>query len=194
MYEKVKTRRQQRKFEKTWEYFCKKYNWYNDPYAKDGDRYNLLLHKRPSYKPKKVIGTVEFIPYDPNNPNSTVEGINRFEFSKLSDVRLYQNRTWEVDKLCIHEDYQRKGYFLLFLHIIMEHANKHNTKYYLALIEKRLYQMLKVSFGSNVEQQGSPLVGPGDSSLIPTTIHIEKLLMDEKGGKYRRLYNKTSVL
>src|SRR5690625_3371667 len=159
MYERVKTRRQQKKFEKTWEYFCKKYNWYNDPYAKDGNRYNLLLHKRQFYKPREVIGTIEFIPYDPNNPNSTVEGKHRFEYSKLSNVIKYEKRIWEIDKLCIHEAYQRKGYFSLLVHIIMEHASKNNTKYYLALIEKKFYRMLKISFGSIVEQQGSPLVG-----------------------------------
>ena len=49
MYEIVRTAKQQKKFEVTWEYFCRLYGWRNDPYAKSGVRYNLL-------HPEKSIG------------------------------------------------------------------------------------------------------------------------------------------
>ncbi|MEB3103246.1 hypothetical protein [Ferviditalea candida] len=58
--------------------------------------------------PRQQNGTVEFIPYDPFNPYSTVEGPHRCEFSKLDEIRLNQQLVWEIDKLCMHEKYQRQ--------------------------------------------------------------------------------------
>ncbi|MDQ0217501.1 hypothetical protein ELQ35_06815 [Peribacillus cavernae] len=182
MYEIVKTYRQQKKFENTWEYFCEKYGWYNDPYAKNGVRYNLLLPMGNSIRQKEVIGTIEFIPYDPRNPNSTVEGPSRFEFSKYDEIRLHQNRIWEIDKLCIHKEYQRQGYFQHFMHVFYDHANRNNPKYYLALIEKKLFRMLRISFGFRVEQKGEAYVGP-NTVLIPVVFDIEKMMQDEETVK-----------
>src|SRR5690625_3744934 len=107
MYELVKTSCQQKQFEKTWEYFCTKYDWLNDPYAKDGQRYNLITHQGFIYKRKKAIGTIEFIPYDPTSKSSTVEGTDRFEFSKYDEIKLNQDYIWEIDKLCIRSEERR---------------------------------------------------------------------------------------
>ena len=182
MYEIVKTRRQQKAFEHTWEYFCHKYGWCNDPYAKNGIRYNLLLHNVGAFRQKKVIGTIEFIPYDPKNTNSTVEGPTRWEFSKYEEVRLHQERIWEIDKLCIHQDYQRQGYLQHIVHILYDHAVRNKPKYYLALIEKKLYRMLRISFGIGVERKGEELVGP-QTVLIPILFDIEKIMQDEERVK-----------
>src|SRR5690625_1076274 len=184
MYELVKTSRQQKQFEKTWEYFCAKYDWVNDPYAKDGLRYNLIAYHGFIYKRKKTIGTIELIPYDPNNKDSTVEGSDRFHFSKYDDIRLHKDHIWEIDKLCIHKDYQRQGYFQNFIHIIFYHATENHAKYYLALIEQKLYRMLKFILGSAIEQKGDPIAG-STTSLIPVVIHIEEILNDEE--KTRKL-------
>ena len=173
MFEIVTTTKQQKQFETTWEYFCKKYGWDNDPYAKDGIRYNLLL---PGIK-KKVIGTVEFIPYNPNNPNSTVEG--RFPFSSFEDIRIHQERVWEIDKLCLHKDYHRLGYFDYFIHVFYEHIIHNHPKYYVALMERKFFRMVRISFGLGVEQRGEAMVGP-DSVLIPVVLDIEKIIQDEK--------------
>lgn len=143
----------------------------NDPYAVNGCRYNLLYRKGRIYRTKKVIGTIEFIPYDPKNLNSTVEGPAKFRFSKFDEIRSHQNQTREIDKLCIHKDFQRRGYFQIFMHILYDHATKNNPKYYLALIEKKFYRMLRISYGSNVKQKGEAHVGP-TSALIPTVIDI----------------------
>ncbi|OZU89297.1 hypothetical protein CIL03_06150 [Virgibacillus indicus] len=177
MYEIVQTKRQQKHFETTWEYFCNKYGWYNDPYAENGNRYNLLLHKKGFCKRKKVIGTIEFIPYDPKNPQSTVE--TRFQFSKYDEIKLQQNRIWEIDKLCLHKDYQRKGYFHAFSHVLYDHITKNEPKYYLALIEKKFFRMLKMMLGSVVEQKGEALIGP-TTALIPTVFNIEKVMEDKE--------------
>lgn len=180
MYELVKTARQQKKFQTTWEYFCDKYKWVNDPYAKDGVRYNLLLHKKGFYKKSKVIGTIEFIPYNPQNPNSTVEG--RFNFSKYDEIARHQQEIWEIDKVCIHQDYQRQGYIQIFSQIIYEHAAEHRPKCYLALIEKKLYRWLKFSFGSYVKQKGTALDVP-TTSLIPAVLEIEEFMKAEEAGQ-----------
>lgn len=182
MYELVKTSRQQKNFEKTWEYFCEKYDWFNDPYAKDGQRYSLIIRKGAIYKRKKTIGTIEFIPYNPNNKDSTVEGPDRFQFSKYEEIKLNKDRIWEIDKLCIHEDYQRQGYFINFIHIIFQHAAKNQTKYYLSLMEQKLYRMLKIKLGTFIEQKGEPLVG-ATTSLIPTIIHIEKIINNQEKAR-----------
>lgn len=179
MYELVKTARQQKKFKITWEYFCKVYHWKNDPYAEDGWRYNLVYQKSGIYRRKKVIGTIEFIPYDPKNPNSTVEGPTKFTFSKYEEIKSRQNQTWEIDKLCIHKDYQRQGYFQTFMHILYDHATKNNPKYYLALIERKFYRMLRIAYGSNVKQKGDALIGT-TTALIPTVIDIGKIMEDKE--------------
>lgn len=179
MYELVKTSRQQREFAKTWEYFCVKYGWVNDPYAVNGNRYNLLMQQGRFYKRKKVIGTIEFIPYDPENPNSTVEQPGRFSFSEYNEIKLNRDLIWEIDKLCIHHYYQRQGYFQILLHIIFQHATQNNAKYYLALIEKKFYRMLRILLGSSVQQKGEALIGPS-TALIPTIIDIKKFMEDER--------------
>jgi hypothetical protein len=179
MYEIVKTSQQQETFERTWEHFCNKYGWYNDPYAKNGVRYILFL-PGGSRGQKKVIGTVEFIPYDPKNPDSTVE--NRCRFSKYEEIRLHQDQSWEIDKLCIHEEYQRQGYFQLFMYVFHDHATKHKPKYYLALMEKKFYRMLRISFGFKVVQKGEAQIGP-TTSLIPVVFDIEKMMQEEEKVK-----------
>ncbi|KIL49342.1 hypothetical protein [Jeotgalibacillus soli] len=179
MYEIVRTSRQQKEFEETWEYFCNKYNWYNDPYAKNGIRYNLLLPGTETKRRKKIIGTIEFIPYNPTNPHSTVEGPNRFGFSTYEEIRLHQHRTWEIDKLCLHKEYHRRGFFHIFMHVFHNHAKTNSPKYYLALVEKKFFRMLKISFGLGVEQKGEELTGPG-TTLVPVVFDIEKMMQDEE--------------
>ncbi|WP_431800792.1 hypothetical protein [Halobacillus andaensis] len=195
MYEIVNTSGQQKKFEKTWEYFCKKFNWVNDPYALNGIRYNLLLPgNNRIFRRRKVIGTIEFIPYDPANPPSTVEG--RYKFSTHKEIQSHQQKVWEIDKLCIHETYQRKGNFESVLHILYDHAMTHYPKYYVALMEKRLYRMVKFYYGYGVEKKGEELLGP-TSSLVPVIIdveqitsrqeYLEKLIGKKREGKYYSL-------
>ena len=173
MFEIVITKRQQKQFQDSWEYFCEKYNWENDPYAKDGIRYNLLLPE----KMKKVIGTIEFIPYDPHNPNSTVEG--RFSFFSFEDIRVNQKRVWEIDKLCLNKEFHRQGYFENFMNVFYDHALTHRPKYYVALMEKKFYRMMRISFGLGVEQRGEALIGPS-GALIPIVFDIEKIMQDEE--------------
>ncbi|MCP3029209.1 hypothetical protein [Halobacillus sp. A5] len=178
MYEIVTTHKQQKKFKKTWEYFCEKYCWINDPYAADGIRYNLISqNRRMRIIRKRVIGTIEFIPYNPYNPHSTVEG--RHPFSKLIEIKSNIDYVWEIDKLCIHEDFQRAGNFETFIHIMYDHIQRYKARYYVALIEKRLYRLIKFYYGYGVEKTGSELEGPA-SSLIPVLIDVEKIVRNDK--------------
>ena len=176
MFEIVTSPKQQQKFEQTWEYFCKLYNWKNDPYAKDGVRYNLLISPR-KISNRKTIGTIEFIPYYPGNPESTVEGSGRYQFSELDEIKLNPGRIWEIDKLCIHQDYQNQGYLNVFMHIFYDHASKYRPKYYIALIEKKFYRALRISYGLSVEQIGDPFIGP-NNSLLPVIFNIETMMQN----------------
>ncbi|PAV31563.1 hypothetical protein CIL05_02590 [Virgibacillus profundi] len=80
--------------------------------------------------------------------------------------------------MCIHKDYQRQGYFQIFSHILYDHINKNGSKYYVALIEKKFYRMLRFMLGSGVEQKGKALIGP-TTALIPTILNINKIMEDE---------------
>lgn len=178
MYERVETSLQQKKFENTWEYFCDLYGWKNDPYAKSGIRYNLLHPKKNIGRRPKTIGTIEFIPYYPNNPETTVEGIGKFEFYDLEEIKNHPGRVWEIDKLCIHKDHHKQKFLYVFMHIFHDHAIKHKPKYYIALIEKKFFRALRISYGLAVEQKGDPIKGPG-TSLIPVIFDIEKIMQNK---------------
>lgn len=183
-YERVHTDKQQRQFEETWEYFCRKYDWENDPYAPNGVRYNLIVPGQRWFGKRKVMGTIEFIPYDPNNPNSTVEGRYGMSFYALQEIRDHRERVWEVDKICLHEDYQRKGFFHIFPEILLEHAKEHKAKYYLGLMEEKFYRMLRIGYGLDVVRKGSPVQGP-KTTLVPVVFNVESILHHE--GKLNRL-------
>lgn len=178
MFEVVRTNRQQKNFAKVWEYTCSKKGWINDPYAEQGIRYNLLTPSKIPLLPNKVVGTIEFIPYDPKNPHSTVEGPSRAKFSLYDDIRKYQTRTWEIDKLCIHETFQRKGFFEGLIDIIYDHAKTYSPKYYVALIDKKLARMLKILYGFGNEQRGEAFESD-ESVLIPVVFDIERMMSNE---------------
>lgn len=175
MYVEVKTKEQQKAFQRTWEFFCQKYAWHNDPYAENGIRYLLLAPDCSRNSLEHVVGTIEFIPYDPRNRNSTVEG--RCRFSQYNDIAQHQDRTWEIDKLCIAEEYQRKGFFKQFMPIFHDHAKQYKPKYYLSFMDKKLFRMLRISFGLAMEQRGTEQIGPANS-FVPAVIDIERLLQN----------------
>ncbi|WP_026675598.1 GNAT family N-acetyltransferase [Alkalihalobacterium bogoriense] len=178
MFEVVRTNRQQKKFAKVWEYMCSKKGWINDPYAEQGIRYNLLTPSKIPLLPNKVVGTIEFIPFDPKNPHSTVEGPSRAKFSLYDDIRKYQSRTWEIDKLCIHKSFQRQGLFQEIMEIIYDHAKIYAPKYYVALIDKKLARMLKILYGLAIEQRGE-VFESDDSVLVPIVFDIERIMNDK---------------
>lgn len=178
MYALVGSKRQDRSFRRTWAFFCSKYGWGNDPCAKEGVRYVLLRGGRMPFVRRRTIGTIEFIPYRPGNPRSTVEGPYKHPFSSEPEIRESPYRIWEIDKLCIAEAYQRQGRFGTFLEIFYDHAERFAPRYYIALIERRLYRMLRIVFGLGIEQRGPVMQGP-TSALIPVMFDIERIMRDK---------------
>ncbi|MGX1193688.1 GNAT family N-acyltransferase [Metabacillus sp. SLBN-84] len=170
--EKVNNETQQQEFENTWEFLCSKMGWFNDPYSDQGVRYLIVLEENNN---REIIGTIEFIPYHPNNPYSTVEGKTEKSFSVIPEFNNNYKRIWEIDKLCIKQEYQRKGYFHLLLYVFYYHARQYSPRYYIALIEKKFFRMLKISFGLHIVKVGEELIGP-DTSLVPVTFNIERLM------------------
>lgn len=178
MYAKVTSKRQDRVFRRTWEICCAKYGWANDPYAPDGVRYVLLRGGRMPLLRRRTVGTIEFIPYRPDNPRSTVEGPYKHRFSEEPEIRDDPSRIWEIDKLCIAEAYRRQGHFGTFLEIFYDHAASNTPRYYIALIERRLYRMLRIVFGLGIEQRGPAMEGP-TSALIPVLFDVGRILADK---------------
>ncbi|MGP4074882.1 hypothetical protein [Halobacillus sp. K22] len=167
MFQLVTTKKHQKNFERTWEYFCHKNRWYNDPYASNGVRYNLM-------NKNETIGTIEFIPFLPNSPTSTIEG-KSCDFSRFYDIAKQGGKVWEVDKLCIKEKYQRRGYFDQFIQVLYEHMSEYKPIYYLAFIEEKFYRMLKINFGLQMEVLGEPLM-EHSTKLVPISIKVEDLI------------------
>ena len=179
LFEIVRTPNQQKSFEQTWEYFCLKFGWNNDPYSKNGVRYNLLLPGKEFLRSKKILGTVEFTPYEPNNTHSTVEGRNRYKFSDINEIMQHRDRVWEIDKLCLHKNYHQLGYFSIFMKVFDDHNSNHKPKFYIALVEKKLYKKLRILLGSSIEKRGESLAGP-TTSLAPVIIKIEEISQNPK--------------
>lgn len=169
MFKKVTSQKEQEAFAATWEYFCERNGWHKDPYAQTGERYQLLLSKRDP----TVIGTIEFIPY-----HEEVEVERYFRFSKIPSIFQQQERVWEIDKLCLHKDYHRQGYFFHFFEIIYDHALLHQPKYYIAILEKKLYRLLKMSVGRRMIRVDKQTVR-SEASLIPVVIQIEQIMKDD---------------
>jgi len=174
----VAGKRQERSFRRTWEYFCRKYGWGNDPYAADGVRYVLLRGGRIPFVRRRTVGTIEFVPYRPGNPRSTVEGPHKHVFSAEAEIREDPSRIWEIDKLCIAEAYQRRGHFGGFMDVFYDHAQRFAPRYYIALVERRLYRLLRIAFGLGVEQRGPAMEGP-TSALIPVLFDIGRIMANK---------------
>ena len=172
MYEIVNSKKQQKDFEQTWEYFCKKNNWFNDPYTKSGIRY---LIKNPQ-KRKNTIGTIELVPYSPTNPESTVE--RHHSFANYEEITAHQGRVWEIDKLCLHKDYHRQGYFIHIIDVLYTHALEHKPKYYIGLMEKKFFRMVRIVYGVRVIQRSEELVYD-KSILVPIMLDIESIIRNE---------------
>ena len=63
--------------------------------------------------------------------------------------------------------------------VFYDHATSHYPKYYVGLMEKKFYRMMRISFGLGVEQRGEALIGPS-GALIPIVFDIEKIMQDEE--------------
>ncbi|WP_417898984.1 hypothetical protein ABN702_00785 [Bacillus haimaensis] len=181
MYERVENFQQQQAFESMWEHICKKNKWMNDPYDPQGIRYNLLLLQDkifPFFHKKKIIGTIEFLRYNPESPYCTVEGPGKYCFSELKGIKQYQDRVWEIDKLCLSEKFQHKGYFTDFFHVFEDHILTYRPKFYIGLMEKKFFQMMQMKFGLAIESKAE-MKGPG-TSLMAVIFDVEKLMNDTK--------------
>lgn len=175
MFSIVASKRQERAFRRTWERCCRRLGWMNDPYAPDGIKYVLLRGGANPLLRRRTIGTIEFIPYRSDNPRSTVEGPHRHRFSEEPEIRDNPYRIWEIDKLCIAEAYRGQGHFGAFLEVFYDHAERFAPRCYVALIERRLYRMLRIVFGLGVEQRGPAIAGP-TTALIPVLFNIGEIV------------------
>lgn len=171
MYELVKTKRQERNFNQTWDYFCQTYGWHNDRRTARGLNYNLVVPRDRFLKRRRIIGTIEFAPYKTPSVNQEVDRLGRFNFMKFTEVRNHLDHVWEIDKVSILEEYQRKGYLKYFFPLIVDHAVKHQVIYYISLIELHFYRLLKYKYGTLIEKKGNAFI-TSSTTLIPTLIHI----------------------
>ena len=172
MFEVVTTKKQQKQFETTWEYFCDKFGWVNDPYTPNGIRYTV---QHPDNR-KKVIGTIEFTPYSSNIKSSTVE--KHFAFASIEMIMQHQARTWEIDKLCLHKDFHRMGLFREFISIYYHHAIQYQPKYYVGMMEKKFFRMARIVLGLKVIQLGEDQ-GSSHNALVPVLLDIETIMKDK---------------
>ncbi|WP_227394784.1 hypothetical protein [Jeotgalibacillus aurantiacus] len=96
MFKHVSTMEEGKIFKDIWEHTINKNHWLDAPYRKESIRY--LIYDR---KYKKPIGTVEFTPAS-IIPIETLS--KRYRTDNIQIETL-----WEVDRLSLLRDYQRKG-------------------------------------------------------------------------------------
>ena len=114
------------------------------------------------------------VPYSPTNPESTVE--RHHSFADYEEITLYQERVWEIDKLCLHKEYHRQGYFVHLIHVLYNHALENQPKYYIGLMKKKFFRMARIFLGVPVIQRSDELVFD-DSTLIPVVLDIESIML-----------------
>jgi hypothetical protein len=136
MYETVVSEEQLSLFNELLNQVYGKRNYIYDEVGRLTENYHLFLIKDIV---GQYIGTIEINLYK----KEFSENEREFVFSDWIDTKRYKGRIYELGKLTIIDEKQSIVHFKITLEAIANFAYDNNVRYYVALIDRRLFISLK---------------------------------------------------
>lgn len=172
MFREVVTPKDHQMFSAKWGKIAEKYSYSNKPAFGVERRFVIELNQKTLNENDAVIGALEFVPFNPE-VYSIVESYH--PFSQIPDVAENREKTFEIGKLCIDEEYQATGYFKDVLACIFQHHLDTGATQYVAMMRYYLFQMLTEKFKFDIKGLAEPKANPIDLSL-PIMFKVEDLI------------------
>lgn len=120
----------------------------------------------------ELFGMAELCPYEPNKISFQERS---FKFSELDILEGKFNKTFEIDKLFIKEEYRRCGYIEFIFTSICTYSMENNFEYAIAILDSLFKRIIKIQFGINFEFIGKPSK-EGKSKVYPVIIDMNKAI------------------
>ena len=165
IYSKVKNDAQLRVFNSIWTRSWEE-KGFELEYSQQADRY--LINNR---RAKRYVATLELKPFD--GPDAEIN--TAFPFWNYPYIRDNLHHVCEVDKISILKEYRGRGTLNGIFFTMLLHALRHNTKYYVALIDPYLYEAVVQGFKLPAEQLGEKIFYKGEYA-IPMVLSVEYFL------------------
>lgn len=164
--QKVTTPFLQEKFNQIWE-TCWKEKGYELEYSKHANQFIFGAGK----------GCVELKQFrheiDDFFKTSKDNDIKNFRFSKLEEIKHCLDKTFEIDKLSILKENRGKRILDDILLFLGDFALENNVKYYIALLEPKLFLSLKIFYHLPIKKVGKTFHYKGDK-VVPIVFNVEK--------------------
>lgn len=165
-FKKVTTKEDLAIFKDIWLKACVEMEYESEPFPENAVRY-LVTNKKGDY-----IGTIEFIPYNPDE-FSTIEKYHSFR----EDREVFDNKefVYEVDKVAILKEHRKSWHVFTFLEIMMANAVEYDSLYYLGFMEKMFFRLARIYFKGQPIQVSKEWVWD-EHTLIPVKMDVKKSL------------------
>lgn len=160
----------------------------SDVYSKNGydfdvvqswEKSSLYLILSSSRDPLEVVGTVEVKPYFPNI--SVIE--RSFPFSNNQILQGDGLNIAEIGRVTIIESHQSSGAFDNLLSTLAQHTQSYGIDFYVALMDRRLYRALLMSYGIPVTALGEKRFYKGHV-VIPVLIDVRFAMSNSENYKW----------
>jgi hypothetical protein len=121
------------------------------------------------------VGTVELQPY---TLDEGTEINQAYPFNHLSLLKEDMLHTIIIDKVAILKEYRGKNLDML-LSVVIHHAELHNQKYCVALLERLFYKALRYVYKVPFEMVGEKRFYKGDH-VIPSVINLHEIYTNKE--------------
>jgi hypothetical protein len=129
----------------------------------------------------EYVGTIEFKLFK----NSTIEEI--FSFSSFQYIKDNIEHVAEIDKLSIKKENRKKQILNHILSLMTHFAEDNHIRYYIALIEPKLFFSLKAFYHLPVKKLGRKFFYKGDD-VIPISFDVR--IVNQNKDKYEWLMDR----
>lgn len=167
MISRVENEREQKIFDSIWMEVWDEKGFEHE--TTEGEAYLLYVEEQPA-------GTVQFIPYDPEQASE----LHRvFDFSEIERVRNSGGRVFIIDKFAIVKAFRSTSALDLLMFSLFEYAEKRRQLYAVALLDPLLYRLIRFHYHFKVERVGGRTEYKG-AEVIPILID-SRYFLDRKG-------------